>query len=47
MNLRWQRLRADVKVCFGRFEGTIRTDAGEAVEVADLFGWAEEMRAHW
>jgi len=35
------------KVCFGRFSGTVRTDNGEVVEVADLFGWAEEMRARW
>jgi len=34
-----------VDQCFGTFAGRIVPDDGAAIEVADLFGWAEE--AHW
>ncbi len=40
-------VQADIKVCFGRFTGTVLTDGGDPVRVRDLFGWAEEMRARW
>lgn len=33
--------------CFGRYSGRVRTEAGEDVEVADLLGWAEEVRMRW
>ena len=32
---------------FGRYNGRITTDVGAAIEVRDLFGWAEEHDAHW
>ncbi|MDI1446332.1 DUF2804 domain-containing protein [Polyangium sp. 6x1] len=38
---------AELHLCFGRFSGEVRDDAGERVIVDGLFGWAEEMRARW
>jgi hypothetical protein len=32
---------------FGRYSGRITPDAGEPIEVRDLFGWAEEHDARW
>ena len=40
-------LATHLHVLFGRFEGTLVTDAGETLGVADLVGWAEEHRARW
>lgn len=40
-------LATDLHVCFGRFEGTIVSDARETIAVRDLVGWAEEHRARW
>ena len=39
-------LRSGGVCCFGRWQGTIRF-AGEALEVADLMGWAEEFDHRW
>ena len=46
------RLRAGiaestVDQCFGTFTGTIVPDDGVPIEVADLFGWAEEATWRW
>jgi hypothetical protein len=32
---------------FGRYSGRITPDAGEAIELRDLFGWVEEHEARW
>ena len=32
---------------FGRYNGFVVTEAGERVEVHDLFGWAEEVHGLW
>jgi len=32
---------------FGCYAGRITTDAGETIEVRDLFGWIEEHEARW
>ncbi len=46
------RLRAGVAAsivdqCFGTYRGTIVPDDGAAIEVVDLFGWAEEASWRW
>lgn len=46
------RLRAGVAEstvdqCFGTYAGTIVPDGGTPIEVADLFGWAEEATWRW
>ncbi|WP_371589385.1 DUF2804 domain-containing protein [Streptomyces virginiae] len=33
--------------CFGHYTGSIRTDAGERIEVDRLLGWAEDVRMRW
>lgn len=38
---------AQAHVCFGHFSGRVVTESGETIEIAHLFGWAEEMRARW
>ena len=38
---------AKAHVCFGHFTGTVRTERDETIAIEHLFGWAEEMRAHW
>lgn len=38
---------AKAHVCFGHFTGRVMTESGDAIELARLFGWAEEMRARW
>ena len=38
---------ANLHLCFGHFQGRVATDDGAWIEVADLLGWAEEMRARW
>jgi hypothetical protein len=38
---------SSVDQCFGTFAGTIVPDDGVAIEVADLFGWAEEATWRW
>jgi hypothetical protein len=40
-------LRSELHVLFGRFSGTITTDDGERIPIADLIGWSEEHRARW
>ena len=37
----------EAHICVGRYSGAVRTAEGERVEVVDLIGWAEEMRARW
>ncbi|HLS77681.1 MAG TPA: DUF2804 domain-containing protein [Nocardia sp.] len=37
----------EVHQCFGRWSGTIVTEAGERVEFADVIGFAEEARNRW
>ena len=39
-------LRSGGVCCFGRWQGTIRCD-GQALQVADLMGWAEEFDHRW
>lgn len=36
-----------VSQVFGHFEGTIRPGSGEAIDLSDLFEWAEELTAVW
>ena len=31
----------------GRFNGTLKTDAGESIPIADAIGWAEDHHARW
>ncbi len=38
---------ADVHQCFGHYSGTVVDDAGAAVEVDRLFGWAEQFKGRW
>ena len=33
--------------CFGHWSGRMRDEAGEWVRVADLVGWAEDVRNRW
>lgn len=33
--------------CFGHWSGRVRDDAGEAARLADLIGWAEDVRNRW
>ena len=40
-------LRTEVHQCFGLWSGRVRTDAGEALRIEDLPGFAEEHRARW
>ncbi|WP_067861079.1 DUF2804 domain-containing protein [Nocardia shimofusensis] len=40
-------LSMEVHQCFGRWSGTIVTDAGERVEFSDVIGFAEEARNRW
>lgn len=40
-------VRSEVHQLLGRWDGTLRTADGEAVEVRELVGWAEEHRALW
>lgn len=40
-------IRSEVHQCIGRFEGTVKTTAGEPIPVRDLIGWAEEHHARW
>ncbi len=40
-------IRSEVHQCIGRFEGTVRTETGEDINVRDLIGWAEEHQARW
>jgi hypothetical protein len=40
-------LRSTVHQLIGRFNGTVVTDDGEAIEVSDAIGWAEEHFAKW
>ncbi|MER5439452.1 DUF2804 domain-containing protein [Streptomyces sp. NPDC002790] len=41
----WMRSREDQ--AFGRYRGRVVDDAGETVEVRDLYGWAEEVHRRW
>jgi hypothetical protein len=40
-------VRSEVHQLFGRWSGSLRAAGGEAIEVRDLVGWAEEHRAIW
>jgi hypothetical protein len=40
-------ITSEVHQLFGRYSGTVRTDAGEVVELQDLLGFAEEHHARW
>jgi hypothetical protein len=33
--------------CFGHWSGTVRDDTGEWIRVADVVGWAEDVRNRW
>ncbi|MDF1602914.1 DUF2804 family protein [Nocardioides sp. YIM 152315] len=33
--------------CFGHWSGRVRDDAGEWIRIADLTGWAEDVRQRW
>lgn len=40
-------ITSEVHQMFGRYYGTVRTDAGEVIELDGLVGFAEEHRARW
>ncbi len=40
-------LKSEDHQLFGRFSGTIITDAGKAIQFKDIIGWAEEHKARW
>jgi hypothetical protein len=40
-------LYSEVHQMFGRYEGTLKTEAGEIIQVSDLIGFAEEHHARW
>jgi hypothetical protein len=40
-------LASEVHQMFGRYSGTLVTDAGEKIAVKDMIGWAEEHHARW
>ena len=40
-------LMSEVHQVFGRYSGRVVTDEGEAIEIRDLVGWAEEHHARW
>lgn len=40
-------LRSEVHQMFGKYNGTVISDAGEKIEIKDLVGWAEEHNAKW
>ncbi len=40
-------LKSEVHQMFGKYNGSLISDAGEFIEVKDLIGWAEEHNAKW
>ena len=40
-------VQSEVHQMFGRYNGTVVDDAGSAVQIVDLVGWAEEHHARW
>jgi hypothetical protein len=40
-------ITSEVHQMFGRYQGTLRTDEGEVLQIKGLVGWAEEHRARW
>ena len=40
-------IASEVHQLFGRYQGTVQTDDGEALELKGLVGWAEEHHARW
>lgn len=40
-------LKSEVHQMFGKYNGSLISDAGEKIEVKDLVGWAEEHNAKW
>lgn len=40
-------VRSEVHQMFGHFEGTLKTENDQSVQVSDLLGWVETHRARW
>lgn len=40
-------IRSQVHQMFGRYNGTVKTDEGETIQIKELIGFAEEHRARW
>jgi len=40
-------IKSEFRQVFGHFSGSIVTDSGETIEVADMVGWLEQHRARW
>jgi hypothetical protein len=40
-------IRSEVHQMIGRFTGTLRTGEGEAIEIENAIGWAEDHHARW
>jgi len=40
-------IRSEVHQMFGRYQGTVIADDGEAIPIENLVGWAEEHQARW
>ena len=40
-------LSSEVHQMFGKYNGTVTTDSGEALQIKDLIGWSEEHHAKW
>ncbi len=40
-------LRSEVHQMFGKYNGIVKTDTGEVIEIKDLIGFAEEHHAKW
>jgi hypothetical protein len=40
-------ISSEVHQMIGRFHGTLKTDAGETIQIDDAIGWAEDHNARW
>lgn len=40
-------VKSKVHQMIGRFEGTLKTDEGEVIQIQDAVGWAEDHHAKW
>jgi hypothetical protein len=40
-------ISSEVHQMIGRFHGTLKTDAGETLQIDDAIGWAEDHNARW
>ncbi len=40
-------IRSEVHQMIGRFSGTLKTELGESIPIADAIGWAEDHHARW